>query len=133
VEPLMIPDAIWHATAASTVVCLISDLVVFGIQQRQRERLGVMVENLGLVWRILLSILFNAVFTFLFAYVYHAVALGSGRAYFVGGLVWLSVVIPTLMTSRHLNENQRSVLTTRMLGWFIKSVIASVAVDTFIG
>jgi hypothetical protein len=129
----MIPDPVWYATGSATVVCLLSDLVVYAVQQHQRERLGLIVETFGLAWRILLSILFNAVASFLFAYIYHAVALGSGRAYFAGALLWLGVVIPTLMTSRHMDEGQRAVLTPRMLGWFVKSAAASFAIDLFIG
>ncbi len=128
----MIPESVWYACGSATVVCLFSDLVVYAVQQAQREKFGILVESLGVVWRFLLSLIFNFVATFLFAYVYHAVALGSGRAYYAGGIIWLSFVIPTLMTAHHMDDRQRAVLITRMLGWLFKTAVTSVAIDYFL-
>lgn len=129
----MIPEPVWLACGSATVVCLFSDLVVFAVQQAQRERFGLVVERLGLAWRFIVSLIFNFVATFLLTYLYHAVALGSGRAFYAGGIVWLSFVIPTLMTSRHLDDRKRAVLITRMLGWLFKTAVAAAAIDYFLG
>jgi hypothetical protein len=129
----MIPESVWHATAASTAVAFISDLIVYAIQQGQRERGGLPQESMGILWRSLLSLIFNFAAIFLFAYTYHAVALGSGRVYLAGGLLWLAVVIPVLMTSHHVDDWKKAILTTRIFGWLFKTAATCVAIDYFIG
>ncbi len=129
----MIPDSILHASGAATTACLFSDLVVFAIQQTQRERSGLPLETIGILGRIILSLGFNFALCFTFAYTYHAVALGSGRVFLAGGLGWLAVVIPVLMTSHHYDDRQKAVLTTRIFGWLFKTAAASMAIDYFIG
>lgn len=129
----MIPDSILHASGAATAACLVSDLVVFAIQQAQRERSGLPLESIGIVGRIFLSLGFNFAVSFTFAYAYHAVALGSGRVFLAGGLGWLAVVIPVLMTSHSYDDRQKAVLTTRIFGWLFKTAAACMAIDYFIG
>jgi len=129
----MIPDAILHASGVATVGCLISDLVVYAIQQAQRERSGLPLETIGIVGRMFLSIAFNFVLCFTFAYAYHAVALGSGRVFLAGGIGWLAVVIPVLMISHSYDDRQKAVLTTRIFGWLFKTAAACMAIDYFIG
>jgi hypothetical protein len=129
----MIPDPILNASGAATAACLVSDLVVYAIQQTQRERAGLPLEAIGIIGRIFLSLGFNFVLSFTFAYTYHAVALGSGRVFLAGGVAWLAVVIPVLMTSHSYNDRQKAVLTTRIFGWLFKTAAACVAIDYFIG
>jgi uncharacterized membrane protein YagU involved in acid resistance len=129
----MIPESIWHVFATATVACVVSDLIVYAIQQAQRERSGVRTERMSVVWRLLLSILFNGIAVFLFAYTYHAVALGSGRVYLVGGALWLTITIPVLMAAHHVDDVKRAVLTTRIFGWLFKTAAAATAINYFIG
>jgi uncharacterized membrane protein YagU involved in acid resistance len=129
----MIPDAILNASGAATAACLVSDTVVYAIQQAQRERSGLPLEAIGIIGRIFLSLAFNFVLCFTFAYTYHAVALGSGRAFLAGGVAWLAVVIPVLMTSHSYDDRQKAVLTTRIFGWLFKTAAACAAIDYFIG
>jgi hypothetical protein len=129
----MIPDSILNASGTATVACLVSDLVVYAIQQAQRERSGLPLEAMGIMGRIFLSLGFNFVLCFTFAYTYHAAAMGSGRVYLAGGLAWLAVVIPVLMTSHSYDDRQKAVLTTRIFGWLFKTAAACVAIDYFIG
>lgn len=129
----MIPESILHASAVATVACLVSDLVVYAIQQAQRERSGLPLETIGIIGRIFLSLSFNFVLSFTFAYTYHAVALGSGRVFYAGGIAWLSVVIPVLITSHGYDDRQKAILTTRIFGWLFKTAAACMAIDYFIG
>jgi hypothetical protein len=128
----MIPDSIWYAAGASTAIGLLSDLTVHGIQQWQRRKAGLPRESLGPLGQISLSFLMNATFSFLFTYVYHAVAAGSGRAYLAGAVVWLIVVIPILASSRFMEDRMRGLLTTRIFGWLFKVAAAATAVNHFI-
>ena len=129
----MIPDSVWYVCATATMACVISDMTVYAIQQGHRERSGVRTERMNVVWRLLLSVAFNSVATFVFAYTYHAVALGSGRMYFAGGAVWLTMTIPALMTAHHVDDLKRALITTRVFGWLFKTAAAAVAIDFFIG
>jgi hypothetical protein len=110
-----------------------SDIVVYAIQQVQRERSGLPLETIGLLGRIFLSVAFNFVICFTFAYTYHAVALGSGRVFLVGGAAWLAVVIPVLMIAHTYDDRQKAVLITRIFGWLFKTAAACMAIDYFIG
>jgi uncharacterized membrane protein YagU involved in acid resistance len=129
----MIPDSVWYVCATATLACVVSDMIVFAIQQGHREQSGVATESMGIVSRILLSVVFNSVATFLFAYTYHAVAFGSGRMYLAGGAIWLTMTIPVLMTAHHVDDLKRALLTTRIFGWLFKTAAAAVAIDFFIG
>jgi hypothetical protein len=129
----MIPEAIFHASGLATTACLVSDLVVYAIQQAQRERSGLPLETMGIIARILLSVGYNFVVCFTFAYCYHAVAMGSGRAFMAGGIGWLAVVIPVLMISHAYDDRQKAILTTRIFGWLFKTAAACTAIDYFIG
>lgn len=129
----MIPDSIWYATALATAVAFVSDLLVYAIQQVQRERGGLPLETTGIFWRSLLSLIFNFAVIFLFAYTYHAVALGSGRVFLAGGALWLSVVIPVLMASHYVDDRKKAVLTTRIFGWLFKTAATCMAINYFIG
>jgi len=129
----MIPEPILHASGLATAACLVSDLVVYAIQQAQRERSGLPLETMGIVGRILLSIVYNFVVCFTFAYCYHAVAMGSGRAFLAGGLGWLAVVLPVLVVSHTYDDRQKAILTTRIFGWLFKTAAACAAIDYFIG
>jgi uncharacterized membrane protein YagU involved in acid resistance len=129
----MIPDPVLHASGIATAACLVSDLVVFAIQQVQRERVGLPLETTGIIGRIVISVVFNFAICFTMAYTYHAVAMGSGRAFYAGGVVWLSVVIPVLITSHSYDDRQKAVLTTRIFGWLFKTGATCLAIDYFIG
>ncbi len=129
----MIPESILYASGAATAACLVSDLIVYAIQQAQRERSGLPLETIGIIGRILLSLGFNFVLSFTFAYTYHAVALGSGRVYYAGGILWLAVVIPVLVTSHRTDDRQKAVLTTRIYGWLFKTAFTCLTIDYFIG
>ncbi len=129
----MIPDSILYASGVATAACLVSDLVVYAIQQTQRERSGLPLETIGIIGRIFLSLAFNFIVSFTFAYMYHAVALGSGRVFYAGGIAWLGVVIPVLITSHGYDDRQKAILTTRIFGWLFKTAAACMAIDYFIG
>jgi uncharacterized membrane protein YagU involved in acid resistance len=129
----MIPEPVLYASGIATAGCLVSDLVVFAIQQMQRERSGLPLETTGIIGRILISLIFNFTICFTMAYTYHAVAMGSGRAFYAGGIMWLSVVIPVLITSHNYDDRQKAILTTRIFGWLFKTGAACMAIDYFIG
>lgn len=129
----MIPESILYASGAATAACVVSDLVVYAIQQAQRERSGLPLETIGVIGRILLSLGFNFILCFTFAYTYHAVALGSGRVFYAGGILWLAIVIPVLITSHGYDDRQKAVLTTRIYGWLFKTAVTCLTIDYFIG
>jgi hypothetical protein len=66
-------------------------------------------------------------------FLYTALWAGSGRAFVYGGTLWLFVAIPLLLMSKYMDEIQRKVIATRILGWLFKLGVASTAVAYFIG
>lgn len=129
----MIPELVWHATGAATAVGLVIDLTVHGIQQWQRSRAGIPLEEFGIIGRVSLSVLVNSVAFFLFLYTYNSVAAGSGRAFLAGALVWLTITIPVLASSGHAEGGNRGILITRVFGWLLKAATGSAAAHHFIG
>jgi hypothetical protein len=129
----MIPEIVWQSTGAAVGAGLIIDLTEHGIQQWQRSRAGIPLETLGVLGRIPLSLLTNFVAFFLFLYTYNAVAAGSGRAYLAGALVWLTITIPVLASSGHVDGGSKGLLTTRVFGWLLKAAAVSTAADFFFG
>jgi hypothetical protein len=129
----MIPEAVWQATATALAAGLAIDLSVHGIQQWQRSKAGIPLETFGIIGRIPLSLLLNSVAFFLFLYTYNAVAAGSGRAFLAGALVWLTITIPVLASSSHVDGANRGILITRVFGWLLKAAAVSAAGNHFLG
>jgi hypothetical protein len=128
----MIPEAVWYAAGVSAAAGLLTDIVVHAIQQWQRKRADMPREEYGPLGAIPFSLLTNSTFSFLFSYVYNAVAAGSGRAFIAGGLIWLIIVLPMLASSHYADDRLRGLLLTRVFGWLIKIGAASAAIHYFI-
>ena len=126
-------DPILMAGAVGTVPCALSDLIVHAIQSWQRKRAGVIHEPfLGPFGRIVVSIIVNYPLCTAFAYLYDVIGTRAQDAYLMGGVLWLTLSVPMLMTSRGFDDIQKRILASRILGWLFKIAAASASAAYFI-
>jgi len=126
-------QSILICSAATTVPCVIFDLIIDAIQSWQRKHAGVTdVATFGWFGRTMISLIINAVLATGFSYLYYITAAGSGNSFLVGGILWLMVSIPLLATSRYQDDAQKRVLGWKILGWLFKIAAASTMAAVFI-
>jgi len=127
-------EAILYSGAAATLPCVVFDLVIDAIQSWQRKRAGVTdIKTFGWFVRLLLSVIVNVILGTGFAYLYYLIGAGTGNAYLVGAVLWLTIAIPLLATSRYQDDVQKKILATRILGWLFKTAAAAVSASYFLG
>jgi hypothetical protein len=59
------------------------------------------------------------------ASMYRLVGTAEQDAFLIGAVLWLMVAFPALLTSRFIDETQKRLLATRILGWLFKTAIAA--------
>lgn len=122
------------AAGVGTIPCVIFDLVIQAVQRWQRDRLGITeASTLGPFGKVMVSLLFNFLFCAAFMFAYSVIAAGSGNAFLVGGIIWLMIAIPLLLTSKYLDDLQKQMFATRILGWLFKTGSAAASASYFIG
>lgn len=127
-------DLVWLAVSAATIPCVILDLGVRAVQARQRRQAGIPAEAVqGTFVGFLVVLVWNAALVTGFVFLYATLWAGSGRAFVYGGTLWLFVAIPLVLMSKYMDEIQKKVIATRILGWLFKLGAASTAVAYFIG
>jgi peptidoglycan/LPS O-acetylase OafA/YrhL len=116
------------AMVATAVPCLLFDYALFAIQRWQQKRFGAS-EPAGLGWiaRTFVSLILNGFTGVLVAYLYRLIGTEEQDAFVIGASLWLMVSIPILFTSRFMEEGQKKVLASRILGWLLKVAIAATA------
>jgi len=126
-------DDILLAIGVSTLPCMVFDQAVYALQEWQRTRAGVISEGgFGLLGRTLISLLLNLLTSALIASTYRAVGHTPQDAFLVGACFWLVVTVPILFTSRWMDDAQKRILATRVLGWLIKTAAASASAAYFV-
>ncbi len=127
-------ETILMTGAAGAVPGVVFDFISYGIQQWQRRRAGAPnVPAFGPFIRFILSFIVNFIACGGFAYVYYVIWKGQGDAYLFGGVVWLIVAIPILISSKYFDDIQKKVVATRVLGWLFKMAAAAASASYFIG
>ena len=126
-------DEILLATAASTIPCILFDHAVHAVQEWQRSRAGVISPGgFGLVGRTLISLLLNLMTAALIASSYRIIGHTVQDAYMIGACLWLMITVPILFTSRWMDDSQKRILATRILGWLVKTAAASASAAYFV-
>ena len=127
-------QSVLNAISAATLPCIIFDLIVQAIHRWQRRRGGI-VEGPTFGWptRFFLSFFINASICAGFIYMYDLLWAGTGRAFLVGGFLWLMVSIPLLAMGRYQTDVQRGILAIRILGWLFKTGTAAASATYFLG
>jgi hypothetical protein len=127
------PEEFLSALAASTAVCILFDHIVHAIQEWQRSRFG-MTGKQGFGWlgRTIVSLVINAVTGAVVLGSYYVVGKEPRDAYLIGACLWLMVTVPVLVTSRFIDDQQKRILSVRILGWLVKTSVSSVAAALFI-
>jgi hypothetical protein len=120
------PVEIAIVAGTSTLTCVILDYGIHAIVTWQRRRAeSIEAVGLGIVGRTILSFLLNGVTGTMVASMYRLVGTSEQDAFLIGAVLWLMVAFPALLTSRFVDETQKRLLATRVLGWLFKTAIAA--------
>lgn len=120
------PEEIILVAGVSTLTCILVDHVIHAITTWQRKRAeSVDTGGFGPLGRTILSFILNGLTAALIASLYRLVGKGQEDAFLVGAVLWLTVAFPALLMSRFVDETQKRLLATRILGWLVKTAIAS--------
>ena len=130
---IMDTEAVWLASAAATVPCVMLDLAAGAIERHQRRVAGVAIEAMNPFGQFILSLVANALGCAAFCFFYAFLWAGSGRAFIYGGIIWLFVAIPMLLMTNYMGEVQVKTLSTRILAWLFKAAAASISLAYFVG
>lgn len=126
-------DEILLSAAAATLPCLLFDQMLYAIQKWQRKRAGVVGEpGFGPIGRSVISLAVNFALSGVIAYLYRSVGHQAQDAFLIGATMWLIVAVPVLFTSRYVDDTQKPVLASRILGWLVKTLFASASASIFI-
>lgn len=129
----MDPEEFLPALAASTAACILIDHIVHAIQRWQRSGFGMTgKEGFGWLGRTIVSLVMNAVTGAVVLGSYYIVGREPRDAYLIGACLWLMVTVPVLVTSRFIDDQQKRLLSVRILGWLVKTSVSSVAAALFI-
>jgi hypothetical protein len=115
------------AAAGVTVVpCLLFDFGLFAFQKWQRQRAEVVdAVTLGPISRTVVSLVMNGCVGGVIAYLYGLIGTEIQDAYLIGASLWLIISVPVLLTTRFMDDGQKQVMASRVLGWLVKTIIAS--------
>jgi hypothetical protein len=126
-------DEILLSALCATVPCVLFDHLLYGIQQWQRRRIGFLSPGgFGPVGRTVVYVLTNFLAAALISFIYLVVGHRESDAFLIGAFLWLTVTVPILFTSRYIEETQRQFLAGRILGWLVKTAIASATAASLI-
>jgi len=119
-------EEILVSASCATIPCVLFDHLLYALQKWQRTRMGVYSpEGFGPIGRTMMSLVFDFFACVVVAYIYPVVGHHETDAFLVGACLWLTVTIPVLFTSRYVEESQKQFLAGRILGWLVKTIIAS--------
>jgi peptidoglycan/LPS O-acetylase OafA/YrhL len=122
------PEELLLAILATTFPCLLFDYLLQALQDWQRKRAGIVdATGFGLVSRTIISLIMNGIVGALIAYLYRLLGTEQQDAFTIGAILWLLVSIPVMLTSKFVDDGQKQVLASRILGWLVKVAIASTA------
>jgi hypothetical protein len=120
------PEEIILVAGVSTLTCIVLDHGIHAIVSWQRKRAeSIDAGGLGLVGRTLVSLVLNGVTGATIASMYRLVGTTQQDAFLIAAVLWLMVAFPALLTSRFVDETQKRLLATRILGWLVKTAIAA--------
>jgi len=126
-------DELLLSAAAAAIPCVLFDQILYAIQKWQRTRAGVIAEpGFGPFGRTLISLFVNFGLCGVIAYLYRSIGHEVQDAFLIGATLWLIVAVPVLFTSRYVDETQKPVLASRILGWLVKTLFASTSAAYFI-
>ena len=129
----MDPEEILTAAGVATVFCILFDHGMHALQEWQRARAGVInVSGFGPFGRTVISLGMSSVTCVLIAYIYRIVGHQEEDAFLIGASIWLMVSVPVLFTSRFVDDIQKRLLATRILGWLFKAAIAAASAAYFV-
>ena len=89
-------------------------------------------QGFGWLARTIVSLVINAVTGAVVLGSYYVVGKEPRDAYLIGACLWLMVTVPVLVTSRFIDDQQKRLLSVRILGWLVKTSVSSVAAALFI-
>jgi len=119
-------EEILLSASCAAIPCVLFDHLLFALQKWQRARMGVYSpEGFGAFGRTMMSLVLDLFACAVVAFIYPVVGHRETDAYLVGACLWLTVTIPVLFTSRYVEESQKQFLAGRILGWLVKTIIAS--------
>jgi hypothetical protein len=120
------PEEITVVAGISTLTCVLIDHGIHAIITWQRKRAESIDQGgLGPVGRTFLSFLLNGGTGVLISSLYRLVGRSEEDAFLIGAILWLFVAIPAMFMSRFIDETQKRLLATRILGWLVKTAIAA--------
>jgi uncharacterized protein with PQ loop repeat len=116
------------AVLATALPCLLFDFLLQAIHNWQRKRAGIVdASDIGMAARAIISLIMNGILGALIAYLYRLIGTEQQDAFVIGAILWLFVSIPIMLTSKFVDDAQKQVLATRILGWLVKVLIAATA------
>jgi hypothetical protein len=126
-------DLILIAGAFSALPCIIVDAVAHTIQRGQMRIAGVLyADPFVSSGHIFLSTAINFSMCAAIAYVYYIALEQSTSAFLIGGMIWLMVATPVIISLKFADEIQRRTFAVRVFAWFFKTVVAALLVTYWV-